>query len=324
MKVDDAIRLFERSGKRCLLVGDSTAGVLAGLDLEGRLWAVRDGEILNRFNPEAVAGRSTASRYFNPGGDGLWPAPEGTRKGYEYSTGRWRVPPSLVSARFEAVETRPGGAEIEAEVDLINDLAIGLPTTFNRAVSVTSTLDRLVVKVVESIRYLGSRPLAGDQALLAPWSLCQFDCGPGDEGVLPAAGADVWDLYDPSEKCRFEQDGLIHAGWDSSRRYQIGIGKATPWIELRMPRRNLVVRRSASPIAGDCSYIDIADAPPEIEPSARETRYSVYSDPSGFMEIEAAGGCPRRLEPGVRTSVETITEYRKSVLTCSPKRDLLT
>ena len=45
----------------------STPGVIVALDLEGRWFAVLDGEVLNRVNPEAIAGQSTRERYLNPG-----------------------------------------------------------------------------------------------------------------------------------------------------------------------------------------------------------------------------------------------------------------
>ena len=53
---------------------------------------------MNRVNPDAIAGLSTREAYLNPGGDGLWPAPEGTCFGYQYATGDWRVSPGLSSA----------------------------------------------------------------------------------------------------------------------------------------------------------------------------------------------------------------------------------
>lgn len=41
-------------------------------------------------------------------------------------------------------------------------------------------------------------------------------------------------------------------------------------------------------------------------------RYSVYNDTNGFMEIEAAGGCPRRLEPGVTLTLTVHTRFSKT------------
>lgn len=38
-------------------------------------------------------------------------------------------------------------------------------------------------------------------------------------------------------------------------------------------------------------------------------RYSVYSDRSGFMETEAAGGCAEALRPGDTMSIEVCTRF---------------
>ena len=307
----DLLKLFKKSGKRCLVVGTVENGIVAGLDLEARLFAVMNGVVLNRVNSPAIAGITTRAAYLNPGGDGLWPAPEGTCRGYEYATGAWRVPPGLTGARFLATATGSGRAKIEAEVDLINADGTGVPTIFCRDVAVSCTPGTMTAKVIETIRYLGARGLSREVCLLAPWSLCQFDCGPGCEVVFPFTGnADVWDFYDPSSDCRCIRDGLVHARTDSSKRYQIGIGSAVPWIEFRNPSARLVVRRSSLPLAPGQAYIDISDAPPANAPLDKGTRYSVYSDANGFMEIEAVGGCPQTIEPGIELSVEIITEYK--------------
>ncbi len=311
MTGSELVKLFEQGGKRCLVIGDCEYGVIAGLDLEGRLYAVMGGQVMNRVNPAAVTGITTRHGYLNPGGDGLWPAPEGTAMGYQYASGSWRVPPGLTGARFLMVEEAPGRAVIEAEIDLINAQGLGIPTIFRRDVTVTAGEGTLTVKVIESIRYLGVRELGRSEMLLAPWSLCQFDCGPGGKVVFPADNAEVWDLYDPSDECRRLQDGMIHTRTDSSCRYQIGIGKTVPWIEFHRPADHLIVRRSASLLPPGQSYIDIADASPSTAPSGNGTRYSVYSDTGGFMEIEAAGGCPAVLAPGQELSVEVTTEYKQ-------------
>ena len=312
MTGSELISLFKQGGKRCLVIGTFDNGIIAGLDLEGRLYAVMDGVVLNRVNPAAITGISTRAGYLNPGGDGLWAAPEGTAMGYQYATGNWRVSPGLTGARFLVTAEDPGHAVMEAEIDLINARGTGLPTIFRRDITVASDAGRLTVKVIESIRYLGSKPLSRAEVLLAPWSLCQFDCGPGCEVVFPADHAEIRDLYDPSENCRFEKNGLVHTRTDGTQRYQIGLGKGVPWIELRKPAEYLTVRRSASPLVPGQSYIDIADALPTVAPLMPGARYSVYSDAGGFMEIEAAGGMPAELLPETELLLEITTEYRKT------------
>ena len=107
MTLSELLQLFETSQRRCHVVGDHRGGVVAALDLEGRLFTVVNDRVVNRVNPEAFLGTCTRDAYLNPGGDGLWPAPEGSRLGYEYAIGDWRVPPGLTSARFWLLETTP-------------------------------------------------------------------------------------------------------------------------------------------------------------------------------------------------------------------------
>jgi hypothetical protein len=314
MKATPILKDFARAGKQVQLVGDLDAGVIIALDLEGRLFTVLDGEVLNRVNPDAIAGDSTLQQYLNPGGDGLWPAPEGTSLGYQYSTGAWRVTPGLRAARYLVTKATKRSAEVVAEVDLINAQGRGIPTLFKRSVSVTPGARSLTVRVVESITYLGRAPLRRTDCLVAPWTLCQFDSGPGCEVVFPCTcQADVWDLYDdPSDTQRTWGDPLCRTATNGSQRYQVAIGAQVPWIEFRDPRRGLVVRRQAGPLPAGQSYIDIRDAAPDTAPSRKGVCYSVYSDTANFMEIEAAGGCPAVLRPNVELTIEVNTRFART------------
>lgn len=313
MTGNELIGIFEKGRKRCHLIGTAENGVIAGLDLEGRLFTVVNGEVVSRVNPDAVLGITDRENYLNPGGDGLWPAPEGTCLGYEYSTDKWRVPPGLTGAKFKLIKTGENHAVIEAEVDLINASGRGIATLFRRNVTVVPATDRFTVKVVESIEYMGTATLSRQECLLAPWSLCQFDSGAGCEVVFPeVADSEVWDMYDDSSTHRFERDGLCHVTTDSTLRFQIGLSENVPWIELLLPEQHLTVKRCAMPLAVGQKYIDIIDAPPTEQPSDRGVRYSVYSDTNGFMEIEAAGGCPDVMVPNSVMNVEVITEFKAS------------
>ena len=320
MKTSRFLNALKKAGKRAHLIGTLDAGVVVALDMEGRWFATLDGEILNRVNPEAIDGQSTRDVYLNPGGDGLWPAPEGTTVGYEYSTSQWRVPPGLTAARYLVTRAAARSATICAEIDLVNNSTLGIPTIFQRQISVTSgnkatSLKRSVtVKVKESITYLGSRTLQRTECLLTPWTLCQFDSGPGSEVVFPCTQkALVWDLYDePSDVQRDWPKQLCHTRTDGSQRYQIGIGVDVPWIEFRNPNQGLTVRRTAASLSTGQKYIDIRDAAPDVPPSNKGVRYSVYSDPTHFMEIEAAGGCPSVLRPNTEMSVTVSTRFTRT------------
>ena len=251
MKSKELLSLFEQGKRRFHIVGDETNGVLVGLDLEGRLFTIVDGKVINRVNPDAVLKQTTRAEYLNPGGDGLWPAPEGTTLGYEYPTGDWRVPPGLTGARYSVVEQTKNAGTVQGQIDLINNSGLGVPTIFRRAVSVESVDAGMEVSVTESIEYIGAKEHSNDELLLVPWTLCQFDCGEGCEVVFPAESADsIWDLYEPSDSQRHKTtDGLWSTKTDCSQRYQIALSPDVPWIEYRDPRIGLSVHRSAESIS---------------------------------------------------------------------------
>lgn len=310
MKAAELLELFADSGKRAHLIGTTETGVIVGLDLEGRLYAIYQSQVINRINPEAITKHSVLDMYHNPGGDGLWPAPEGTRAGYWYSTGGWRVPIGIRQARFQLSRSGPGHSVIQSEADLINSRGTGIPLLLERDIQVKPGKRELEVIVTESIQYLGTTPLDRNTGLLAPWSLCQFDCGPGCEVVFPATREDVWDLYDAdSWMMRYWEKDLCHTKTDGLMRYQIGMGKAVPWIEYRDPMRKMRVIRQATPLEAGMTYIDIRDASSNTPPSPKGVRYSVYSDSNGFMEIEAVGGAPEVILPQTKLTQEINTRY---------------
>jgi hypothetical protein len=311
MKATHILKAFAKAGKQVHVVGDLDAGVIIALDLEGRLFAVLDGEVLNRVNLDAIAGESTQKLYLNPGGDGLWPAPEGTSRGYQYSTGTWRVTPGLRAARYLVTQAAKNSAEVVAEVDLINAQGRGIPTLFKRRITLTPGRQSVTLRTVESISYLGQSPLRRTDCLLAPWTLCQFDSGPECEVVFPCTRkAAVWDLYDdPGDSQREWRGGLCRTATNGSQRYQIGIGAEVPWIEFQDARRGLVVRRRAGRLPAGQSYIDIRDATPRVAPARKGVRYSVYSDTANFMEIEAVGGCPAVIRSNAEMSIEVNTRF---------------
>jgi hypothetical protein len=311
LKAKHLLEAFDQAGKRAVLVGGSDAGVIVALDLEGRWFAILNGETLNRVNPEAIAGQSTREQYLNPGGDGLWPAPEGTKLGYQYAAGAWRVPPGLRAARFQVTRSAGWSVTVRAEVDLVNNRGLGIPALFERRIAVSPGRGAVTVRAVESIAYLGRMSLRGFDCLLTPWSLGQFDCGPGCEVVFPCRRkAAVWDLYDESsDGQRTWGNGLCRTRTDGAQRYQIAIGTEVPWIEFRDPRRGLAVRRTSGPLPPGQPHIDIRDAMPDTAQDEKGVRYSVYVDTSGFMEIEAAGGCPALLRPDGVMSVAVSTRF---------------
>lgn len=309
MTGQELIELLEKSYRRSHITGTPENGIIAALDMEGRLFTVINGKVMNRVVPSAIINRSNKDSYLNPGGDALWPAPEGTCFGYEYSTGRWRVPPAITGAVWEVISSSPNNAVIKAEIDLVNNLQVGIPCEFERHIKTGFRDNIFVQEVTEIIRHTGTKHLDRKQFLLAPWSLCQFDSGNGCRVIIDEpATDDIWDMYSPSLSIRGLSDGKYVVNTKTDFRFQLGLGKNVGWIRY-IKGDEFSVTRYSGKISGDLKHIDISDIPPELMPSSRGVSLSVYCDPSGFMEIEACGGAPEKLEPGTETAVSIRTEY---------------
>ena len=312
MNIEEIFRICEKNGRRPLLIGSGGSAVVAVLGMEGRLFCARNGEAVSLFRREAAERISTSKTgYFNPGGDGLWPAPEGTRFGYEYPTGAWRVPMSLVTAQYEIVSQSSDRFEICAEIDLVNNYQTGLPCRFTRRAEVKERADgATVIEQYDAIEYIGECVLESGEARLAPWSLSQFAVTDRSAARFGDPCVPVRDLYEPSANLFSRENGIVSMRHDAERRIQLALPETCGFVELVMPEKNLRVRRSSAPLASGLCPIDIADLPPTAEPVS-PVRFSIYNDPSGFMELEVAGGCPEKdLKPGdvLGMSVTSIIE----------------
>ncbi|MBR2720409.1 MAG: hypothetical protein IKB74_03645, partial [Lentisphaeria bacterium] len=84
---------------------------------------------------------------------------------------------------------------------------------------------------------------------------------------------------------------------DPVNRIQLALPEKSSFVELLMPEKNLQITRTVSPLAEALLPVDIADYPPDADPG-EAVRYSIYNDPSGFMELETVGGCTKGLVPG--------------------------
>lgn len=306
---EDLVDLMHRANRRTCVVGSIENGVIIGLDLEGRFFCVLHDQVLNKVVPSAILNYTNKTKFLNPGGDVLWPAPEGTRFGYQYSTGEWRVPPAITGAVWEVVAREENKTVLRAEIDLVNNRQIGIPCEFERRINIECNASSLVQNVTEVIRYIGDRTLYNGEYLLAPWSLCQFDSGTNGMVVMPPPqSSDIWDLYDSSASKRKMIGDLYTVETATDRPFQIGLGANIPWIEY-VWQNQFRVRRYSGKLPNGQNHIDISDADPEQLPSELGVNLSVYCDPSGFMEIEACGGCPESLETGTELCVSIVTEY---------------
>lgn len=309
MTGNELIDLMLQSCRRVHVTGTPENGVIAALDLEGRLFTVINGRVINRVVPSAILTRSNKSAYQNPGGDALWPAPEGTCFGYEYGTGKWRVPPAITGAVWEVAEQSENKTVIRAEIDLVNNRLVGIPCEFERHIEIEQRGNSLVQYVTEVIRYIGNKTLEKGTFSLAPWSLCQFDSGDGCKVIMPIPLADdVRDMYEPSLSQRGIAGDQYVVDTKTDFRFQLGLGENIPWIEFKSGY-DFRVKRSVGTLPYGQKYIDISDSSPEHFPSDYGVKLSIYCDPSGFMEIEACGGCPDILYPRTELRVKVTTEY---------------
>ena len=124
----------------------------------------------------------------------------------------------------------------------------------------------------------------------------------------PPKTDDIWDMYSSSLSKRCITKDMYLVNTQTDFRFQLGLGENIPWIEYNYGN-DFRVKQSAGSLPPGQSYIDISDAPPEQLPAKKGVRLSIYCDPSGFMEIEACGGCPDTLAPGTELSAKIITEY---------------
>jgi hypothetical protein len=306
----ELIVLMQKSHRRVHVTGTPENGIIIALDLEGRLFTVVNDRVLNRVVPSAIVNRSNKSAYLNPGGDALWPAPEGSCFGYEYSTGKWRVPPAITGAVWEVVAQSENSTVIKAEIDLINNRQLGIPCEFERHIEIERNERSLIQIVTERIRYIGDKTLKEDEFRLAPWSLCQFDSDERCKVVMPNPPEfDIRDLYESSLSKRGMSDDNYTVNTKTDFRFQLGLGEKVPWIEF-INGDDFRVKRHSGYLPPGQHYIDISDLPPDQFPSEGGVKLSIYCDPSGFMEIEACGGCTDILSPGTELKVSIITEYQ--------------
>ena len=253
----ELIDLLSLSYRRSHLVGTLENGVIAALDMEGRLFTILNSNVVSRVVPSAITNRSNKNVFLNPGGDTLWPAPEGTTLGYEYTTDNWRVPPAITGAVWEVISEDKNQSVIRAEVDLINNLQVGIPCEFERTIEINKQDECLVQKVTETIRYIGKKTLHKGQFLLAPWSLCQFDSGENGKVVMPAPKeSDIWDMYESSDSQRGLKNGMYVVDTNTEKRFQLGLGADVPWIEYVLEDR-FRVKRYVGKLPENQFYIDI-------------------------------------------------------------------
>lgn len=312
MNIEQLVEICSRSGRRPQVISCGNAAVIATLGMEGRLFFAYNGEVVSLFRRESAENISTSKTgYLNPGGDGFWPAPEGTKFGYEYSTGSWRVPAAIISAQYDTVNSSGDSLEIAAEIDLINNQQLGIPCRFTRKVQLKEADGAAVFEQFDSIEYLGCCELAAGTFSIAPWSLSQFVVDEKTIARFGDPGSPVRDLYAPSRDLLTSDGKIVTMKHDNKNRIQLALPEKSGFVELLLPEKNLQITRTSAPLDANLHPVDIADYPPDAEPGD-PVRYSIYNDPSGFMELETVGGCTDDLIPGAILGV-SMTNVIKAI-----------
>ena len=303
MNTEQLFDICKENGRRPVRISSGNAAVTAVLGMEGRLFLTHNGELVSLFRPEAAEKISTAETgYFNPGGDGFWPAPEGTKFGYEYATGNWKVPAAIISAQYDIVELKSDSMTIAAEIDLINNQQLGIPCRFIRQVSVRENDGATVIEQCDTIEYTGCCELAPGIFSIAPWSLSQFFVDDKTIARFGDPGETIRDLYMPSKELLASDGKVVSMKHDKVNRIQLALPEKSSFVELLIPEKNLQITRTSAPLAANLHAVDIADYPPDADPGT-PVRFSIYNDPSGFMELETVGGCTTELLPGTKLPV---------------------
>ena len=85
------LKTLLRADPELVRVPSGDGSVLVSPRLGGRIFCSLDDELLHRLNPDSLAA-APAETFDNPGGNFLWPAPEGGPFGFNYPRGaEWTV-----------------------------------------------------------------------------------------------------------------------------------------------------------------------------------------------------------------------------------------
>jgi len=167
----------------------------------------------------------------------------------------------------------------------------------------------LSYQTVDSCEVLN--PLTPDQALIAAWTLEQFDTSGSTISFCPVENprsAINFDFYDhPEDRITYFEHGFTYRT-DGGRKGQIGIKQrfGAPFIGFYDVSRNLLCIRENRRV-GDVLYFNIADNDQPNGPYSAADNYSIFnSDPAmQAFELELVGGA--RIQDGLVRGSELVS-----------------
>ena len=293
---------FDRFKK--LPAGDGA--VYLAPQLQGRIFASLDGEVLHRFDAELAAHPSPGD-FDNLGGNSLWPAPEGGEFAFNYPAdgSPWRVQDGINKAvsslsadgtamsRTIALENRKG---VRSELLHLREVSPrkGFGAEYGLREVVYASRDTLRLTI----------PIPADSFLVSAWSLEQFDLGKNITafGTLGPGASLNGDFYgDITGNTRYVPGGFVFA-LAGEEKLQIGVPESAGCtvIGAWLPERELVIlRRIVS--CGEGRRINFADnEQPDGVFSAADAYSVFYGAGAKFFELETLA--PVQFDTGLHTT----------------------
>jgi hypothetical protein len=287
-----------------ILALPSGARAVAVPALAGRLFLVRGERVAHRFDAAQVLSPSRETGvYNNYGGLNVWPAPEGGEFGWTYTRdGKWHVQDGVNAEPFRVSAAAEGALVLERTSTIVNRKGTALRVGWRREAEFQGVPDAgpgvegCLLRVTDS---LACDPSA--DALIAPWTLEQFDASPDTESFCVVAdprGAINFDYYEhPGDRIRYHGGHFLYRT-DGAKAGQIGVRAASrPRAIGMLDRANgfLAVRT----VCGDVTaprYFNMADNDQPRGPWSAADAYSIFNSPAhlSFLELETVGGCAPR------------------------------
>ncbi|MHB9023183.1 MAG: DUF6786 family protein [Armatimonadota bacterium] len=293
--------LLKIKGNAVIELRADAARVAVCPDMGGRVFVDLAGQLMHRLHLETVA--NPDQPFNNYGGANFWPAPEGGKFGFNYRGDEWYVQESINLEPFAVMDVDPQGALLSKTIALTNRAGFVVQTEMVRDVRLESPPALLANYTIADACAFTTRdvfhvlnPISLDNALLACWTLEQFDA---TEETMAFCKVDVpeeainFDFYEhPGDYIQYHSGGFTYRT-DGRKRGQIGIRLAArpEFIGFTDRARGvLCLRENLSLPVG--VFFNIADNDQPQGPFSAADVYSIYNsdEPQGaFFELETIG-----------------------------------
>jgi len=289
--------------KKTAIVELTTNGATLAVcpDMGGRIFGELAGISLHRIDLDCTA---NPSRPFNNfGGANFWPAPEGGLFGFNYQGNQWVVQPAINNQPFEILSCGTDRIVLQKHAKLVNRHQTAVEVVMKREVNLLASPSPqlgnlrprqcLAYQTADSFEVLNT--VTTDQALLAAWTLDQFDATSDRTAfviVENPRNAINFDFYDhPGSRIQYFPKGFTYQT-DGRARGQIGIrrdAQASAIGFIDPVRRLLCLRENRGP--DDGLFFNIADNDQSGGPYSAADNYSIFNSDTDMnaFELETVG-----------------------------------